>query len=226
MRAFRWIIIAAAGGLLVSGVVAVLGTRGMAGIETAATGVKPSPPLVREAQLRPPAVAQRPTAPAPAAPAGPQRVETTMYDSWVVTCEDTIVGGAAKRSCMASLRVQSQNQMVLNWQIGFNDEGHYVTAVRLPSGLVVRNGDKTLASPPILVAKGVELKFGNGPARRLSYVSCGPQQCMAEGPIDDAFIREALPSAKATITVYTAGGTVPFDLSIKGIDKAISFTRK
>jgi invasion protein IalB len=155
----------------------------------------------------------------------PHRVETTTYDSWAVTCEDTTVGGAAKRTCIASLRVQNDNRVLLNWQIGFNEDGHFITAVRIPAGLTVKKGDQTVGGP-ILIANGVELKFGNGPVRRLSYVWCGPQQCFAEAPIDDAFVKEAVANANATITVRTAGGAIPFELPIKGIDKAISSMRK
>lgn len=221
MRVSRWILILAVAALLLSGAGLLLETRGLAGIEMTATGVKPGSAPIREAQARQAA----PPAPAPAAPATPHRVETTAYDSWAVTCEDTTVGGVPKRTCMASLRVTSENRMLLNWQIGLNEEGHFVTAVHTPSGLAVKQGDKTVGGP-ILVAEGLELKFSNGPARRLNYLWCGPQQCMAEAPIDDAFVKEALASAKATITVRTMGGAIPFELSIKGIDKAISSTRK
>ncbi len=79
----------------------------------------------------------------------------------------------------------------------------------------------------IMIQNGLELKFGNGAARRMSYVSCGPQQCFAEALIDDAFVKEALANTMATITVQTvSGGAIPFEFAIKGIDKAISSTRK
>jgi invasion protein IalB len=78
-----------------------------------------------------------------------------------------------------------------------------------------------------LVQNALELKFGNGAARRLNYVSCNPQQCAAEAPVDDAFIKDAVANSTATITVYTVSGQgVPFEVPIKGIDKAISSTRK
>ncbi len=116
----------------------------------------------------------------------------------------------------------NQNQaLLLNWQIGFNEEGHLVTAVHIPSGLAVKQGDQTVGGA-ISIPNGVELKFGNGAVRRLSYVLCGPQQCFAEAPIDEAFGKEAVASANATITVHTSGGAIPFDLAIKGIDKAIT----
>ena len=238
MLVSRWIFITAVGGLLVGGAWVLLGTRlgvaAVADLEMTRTGVEPGPVPMREAQLRPatpaPAAprpaAPAPAAPAPAAPAKPQHVETTMYDSWAVTCQDTIVGGAVKRTCTAALRVVNQNQgTVLNWEIGFSPDGRLVTAMHVPSSLAVKQGDQTV-NGPIMLADGVELKFGNGPVRRLAYVWCGPQQCYAEAPIDDAFTKEADASEKATITVHTGGATVPFELPIKGIDKAISAARK
>jgi invasion protein IalB len=236
MLVSRWIIISAVGGLLVCGASVLLATRwgvaAVADVEMIAAGVEPSPAPLREAQLRPatPAAprpaAPAPAAPAPSAPAKPQHVETTMYDSWAVTCQDTIVGGAVKRTCTAALRVVNQNQgMVLNWEIGFSPEGRLVTAMHIPSSLAVKQGDQTV-NGPIMLADGVELKFGNGPVRHLAYVWCGPQQCYAEAPIDEAFTKEAVASEKATITVHTGGATIPFELPIKGIDKAISAARR
>jgi hypothetical protein len=123
--------------------------------------------------------------------------------------------------------VAGQNRgVILEWDIGSDPEGRWITAIYVPSGLTMKDGDKVIGSPPILISDGVELKFGNGSARRLSYVSCDPRQCLAEAAIDDAFVKEALANAKATVAVHTAGGVVPFDLPIKGIDKAITATRK
>jgi invasion protein IalB len=176
---------------------------------------------IREAQTRP--------APAPAAPAkpaqdAPRKIETTTYDSWTVTC-DTTASGPAKKKCLATLRLVNQNRSpILNWQIGSNEENRYITAIHIPSALAVKQGDKTVAGP-IMVANGIELKFGNGGPRRLSFVTCGPKQCVAEGVIDDAFIKEASANTKATLTVYTLGGAIPLELAINGIDKAISSTR-
>ena len=219
MRASQRILLLGIGGALVIAAGVHFGASQLFAVDAS------SSTPIQLAQLRPSTGAPAQAAPPPpSAPAGPQRVETTAYDSWAVTCEDTVAGGAVKRACLASLRVMNQNQAVLlNWQIGFNDEGRFVTAVHVPSGLAIRQGDQTIGGP-IMIANGVELKFGNGQVRRLSYVTCGPQQCLAEAPIDDGFMREAVANAnaKATITVHTGGGPIPFDLAIKGIDKAIT----
>ena len=240
MRSFWWIP-AAVVGLVGCGAVAFLVTPGGARTETVATAVKPEPASVlqtqfaqaapapvREAQqVRQPAPAAAPAAPAAAArpaPEGPRRVETTQYNSWTVTCEET-VGGTAKKSCLANLRMVNQDRgTVLNWQIGLNPEGHFVTAIHIPSALAVKSGDNTVGGP-ISIPSGIELKFGNGTVRRLNFVTCGPQQCVAEALIDDSFVKEATANTKATVTIHTPGAVIPFELEIKGIDKAISFTR-
>ena len=165
-----------------------------------------------------------PAVPARQVPDAPRRVETTQYNSWLVTCEDT-VGGAAKRRCLANLRVVNQDQAtVLNWEIGLDPEGHLMTAIHVASALSVKNGDQVLVGP-ISVPYGVELKFGNGIVRRLNFLTCGPQQCVAQEAIDDAFLKEANAATKATIMIHTPAGVVPFEMAINGIDKALASAR-
>jgi invasion protein IalB len=186
------------------------------------TAWSPSAAPILEAQARPPALA--PAAPPKPAQDAPRKIETTTYDSWTVTC-DTTAGGTAKKKCLATLRLLNQSRgLILNWQIGSNEENRYITAIHIPSALAVKQGDKTVGGP-IMVGNGVELKFGNGGPRRLSFVTCGPKQCVAEGLIDDAFIKEASANTKATLTVYTPGAAIPLEVAITGIDKAISSTR-
>jgi invasion protein IalB len=120
----------------------------------------------------------------------------------------------------------SGNEVLLNWEIGLNKDGHFVTAFHLPPYLAIKKGDRTMGGP-LLIQNGVELKFGNGPARLINYVWCGPRQCVAEALIDDAFVKEALANTTATVMVRTLGGeAIPIEVPIKGIDKAISSTRK
>ena len=236
MRHLWWILISVVGALI-CGAVAVFATQGGAGTQGAAAvmsdrGSVPktsfgqaAPTPVQEAQqVRQPAAAP-PAAPArPAPEALPHRVETTDYNSWTVTCEET-VGGAAKKSCVANYRVVNQQGTTLaNWEIGKTPQGKFITAIHIPSTIPVRNGDKTVGAP-ISIPEGIELKFGNGVARRLNFVTCGAQQCVAEAPIDETFAKEAAASLNATVTVHTPGGALPFELGIKGIDKAIAYTR-
>jgi invasion protein IalB len=150
-----------------------------------------------------------------------------VYDSWTVTCRDS-VGGALKKTCFATLRVASQDrrEILLNWDIAVNKDGRFVTGVHAPIGLTLKKDNKIIGGG-ILIQNGIDLKFGNNAARRLNYVSCNPQQCFAESPIDEAFVKEATASSTATLTVYAATGEgIPFEVPIKGIDKAIAATRK
>jgi invasion protein IalB len=221
MRVPYWVAIIASATLLTGSAAAVLGTqRSAEPNDTRSTAGKNdrNPLRIQESQVRQPA--------APAASA-PQRVETIKYDSWVVVCEDS-VGGAGKKTCSASLRAMSGDgrQMLLNWQIGVDKDGHFVTTFHVPPTMAEKRGDATVGGP-LLVQNGMELKFGNGAGRRINYVWCGPQQCVAEALIDDTFVKEALANSNAVITVYTlGGGAIPIELPIKGIDKAISSTRK
>jgi invasion protein IalB len=175
---------------------------------------------IRESQLR-----QQAPAPPQAAPSQPTRVETTVYDAWVVTCREA---GSAKKTCMGMLRVMTQDrkQTLLAWQLSINDQGRWVTSVRVPPGLATKKDNRQVGGG-IALQSGLEIKFGNGQPRKLAYTSCHPQVCVAEALVDDAFIRDATNNATATITVHTvAGGGVPFELSIKGVDKAVASLRK
>jgi len=217
MRTYHWVAIVAAGALVTASAAAVFGSQESAdpAKDVRVSATKNNSSLIRESQARPPA----------AAPSGPQRVETIKYDSWVVVCAD---GGTSKKSCTAKLQAvnQEQGQILLDWEIGMNKEGHYVTAFHVPPVFSYKK-DNQVITGPLMIQNGVELKFGNSPARRINYVWCGPKQCFAEALIDEAFIKEALANSKATVTVHTAGGgPIPIELPIKGIDKAISSTRK
>jgi invasion protein IalB len=224
MRVYHWVAILFVGALLTASAASVmLGSQKSDepdAVRVAAVKNGSSPALIRESQVR------RAPSSAPKSSA-PQRVETIKFDSWIVTCRDT-VGGTAKKTCGASLKAMSQDrrELLLNWELGLNKDGHFITAIYVPPFLAIKKGDQSVGGP-LLIQNGVELKFGNGPARRISYLWCGPKQCLAEALIDDAFVKDALANTMATITVHTAGGgSVPIEIPITGIDKAISLTRK
>jgi len=234
MRKFNWVVASLPGLWLCSAILGAMvqssatATSAIAAPSRAAADTVSSFPSaapseqaapIHEAQARPPAPAAPPK---PATQEPPRKVETTTYDSWTVTCDTT--AGGAKKKCLASLRIVQNRGLVLNWEIGSNAENRYITAIHIPSALAMKQGDKTVGGP-IMVGNGIELKFGNGTVRRLSFVTCGPKQCVAEGLIDDAFVKEASANTKATLTVYTPSAAIPLELAINGIDKAISSTR-
>jgi len=230
MRLQYWLAILASGAVFAASAAAVpniLSSVDSNGVQTN----NEAPPLpMRESQLRPtPAPQAAPQAQqAPGGAPSTQKTETTKYDSWVVVCQEG--AGTTKKSCSASLRVaaqvQNQRHLLLLWELGLNKDGRFISAFRVPPIVGFKKGDK-IATGPLLVQNGVEVKFGNGQPRRISFMWCGPKQCVAEGLIDDAFIKEASANANAIVTVYTSDGTAsPIEVPIKGIDKAISATRK
>jgi invasion protein IalB len=157
----------------------------------------------------------------PGAPSGPVRTETMVFDAWRVACRES-GGAAARKLCSATLSLQmvekNRRQVLGAWLIGRNNEGTLFTVLQTPMF-------RTQASSAgILIRKGVELKLGDGAARKLAYSACEPQRCEAATPMDDEMVREVLGAPSATITVYNKDGTalninVP---SIKGIDKALA----
>ena len=145
-----------------------------------------------------------------ASPPGPQRVETIMYDSWSLTCHDT-VGTGAKKTCSARLQVvdQKSRQTLLAWVIGRDNKGVLTTVLQTPTG--------------VLIDKGVEIKLGDGATRRMEYLLCLAQRCEASGAMDAAIIKEIRAATSATVTIYaTDGRAITFSMTIKGIDKVMA----
>jgi invasion protein IalB len=178
-------------------------------------------------QPRPAPKAPAAKAPAPAptaaatAPSGPIRTETINYDNWTVTCRDT-ADGKSKKVCMATIpmRVQQQNQEIVlgAWLIAHNNEGHLVSLVQT-----------TQIDIGVLIAKGVELKLGNGKSYKLNFVDCNPRRCESNLVMDDAVIREIVAAAndRVSVTFWKTDNTeASITLaSIKGVDMAIAAIR-
>jgi invasion protein IalB len=184
----------------------------------AQTPPAPKPPAAK------PAAPKAAPAPVPeqAAPTGPVRTETINYDNWTVTCRDT-ADGKSKKVCVATMpmNVQQQNQRIITlgtWSILHNREGHLVSVLQT-----------TQVDIGILIAKGVELKLGNGKSYKLSYVDCNPKLCESTLAMDEAVIREVVAGAneRVSVTLWKTDGTEASitTASIKGIDKAIAAVR-
>ena len=156
-----------------------------------------------------PAAPSPTTAPQPS-PTAPQRIETIVYDSWTVTCQDT-VAKSSKKICSATLQVieQKQRQLLLTWTIGRDNQGVLRIVVQTPTG--------------VQIAKGVELKLGKASARILPYVSCEPQRCHASIAMNDGMVKDALVSSDAVVTILAVDGrAINFNFPVKGIDKVFA----
>jgi invasion protein IalB len=167
--------------------------------------------MAQSPRATPPAPAAQPTAkPAPApAPTAPRRTETINYDSWTVTCTDTVEKGSSK-TCSGVLRVadNKSGQTLFAWIIGRDASGVLRTVMNTPTGVMIQNG--------------VELKFGNSQPGVVPYVACTPQQCEASIVMVESMLKEARSNEKATATIHAVGGrAINFEMSIKGIDKVL-----
>ena len=116
--------------------------------------------------------------------------------------------------------VQQQNQRINvgAWIIAHNNDGALLSVVQTPQ-----------IDIGVMIAKGVELKLGDGKPHKINYVDCNPQRCEATMPMDDAIIREMIAAANgpAAITFWkTDGADFTINIqSIKGIDKVIAAVR-
>jgi invasion protein IalB len=168
--------------------------------------------LPRPAPVAPNTIANAAPAPtsAPTPATAAARTETIVYDSWTVTCRDT-VDKSSKKRCSASFQVieQKQRQVLLTWIIGRTDSGVLMTLMQTPTGVQIQ--------------QGVDLKLGEGAVRKLNYVACLPQRCEASINMDEALIKEASSAGNAVATIYsTDGRNINFNMPIKGIDKALA----
>jgi invasion protein IalB len=210
------------GCLLVAGAVTLLVTLFATDWEVGAQTRPPAQPKqAPKAAPQAPASSAATPAGSPAAPSAPVRTETITYDAWTVSCRDTM-DGKTKKVCSALLPMVAQQQgQRINlgaWLIARNNEGALLSVIQTPQ-----------IDIGVLIAKGVELKLGNGQPHRINYVVCSPQRCEASIPMDEPIIREmsAAANGAVAITFWKADGS-DFSInlqSIKGIDKAIAAVR-
>jgi invasion protein IalB len=145
----------------------------------------------------------------PPRPAGPQRIETVIYDSWRVICRD-IVGVKGKKNCSAMLQVvePKQKQVVFTWVLGYDNKGTLTAVFQTPVG--------------VQLLRGLELKLGTAQARKVSFITCSSRVCEAVTPLNAVLLKEAMSAPTAVATAYAMNGRgVQFNINMKGFDKAI-----
>lgn len=184
-------------------------------------------PAHAQTAQKPPAA--KPAAAAPAAPAAPAaapdqpqaapqvvRTEILALGNWTVTCREFAQGGPP-RSCQAALEIVQQQQgspaqPLLTWTLRPDTGGRLLATLVSPTG--------------VLIAPGVELRFGKAAARTVAYTACDAR-CSSDFAVDDGFAREiaAAESAEALVTA-TNGKPVRFTFPVSGFDKALAALRK
>jgi invasion protein IalB len=156
-----------------------------------------------------------------------ERVETTTYGGWTVSCSQ-ILQARARKTCSAVFRVATQNgQVLLVWLIGLDNQGKLASVIRVPLALGIKDTKTGAVATGLLVAKGAELELGRV-VHHLAYSTCAPQWCEAFTQMDDSFIKNASSAASAAVIVYVAtGAAINYNaLSIKGIDKVLVSVRR
>jgi len=172
-------------------------------------------------------------APVAAVVTGPERVETTTYNSWTVSCRE-IVGAGSRKTCSAILRaVDRSGNPLMVWIIGLGHDGKLTSAIRTPTGVTLTDKTSGAKTTGLMIKDGLNLELGKlesgKPAiHHLNYLLCEPQWCEASAPMDERFVKDALAATNAVVIIYAAGDrAVRYpSLPLKGIDKAISMVRR
>jgi invasion protein IalB len=149
-------------------------------------------------------------------PTASTRTEILTYDNWTVTCRDPS-DPKDKRICSAQLDiVQEANntrRVMLSWIIGLSKDGALTTVLHFPTG--------------VSIAPGIELKFGEKAPRKIPITTCEPAYCEATAPMDDGFVKDALPIVQAEAVVQASDGRqVNFAINMKGFTQALAAMRK
>jgi invasion protein IalB len=210
----KWAAVSAATATIVAGGLMLWGPSIQAEVLKLATMKESQPPAAQKSRDASTKLAQQSAATdkvAPAAASAPRRTEVTTYDSWSVTCTDT-VEKVTNKVCRGVLEVVGQNprRVLFVWMIGRDKKGVLRTVIQTPTG--------------VQIPKGVGIKLGDQPAKTIAYTSCIPQQCEAAIELDAAAMKkEAAVSSDAVATIYARNGRgINFKFSIKGIDNVLA----
>lgn len=146
------------------------------------------------------------------APAQPNWTTVGTYGSWQVRCQTP---SQNPKVCTAVLEVINQQSkgVLMAWIIGLDAKGALQTVFQTPTG--------------VMVASGIDVKFGTQTPRHINYLSCLPQQCTATSPMDEAFVKEATGTQKADVVLYASNGkSLDFGIPMTGLDKALAALKK
>ena len=144
-----------------------------------------------------------------------RRTEVIAADNWTISCAELDQPNTKPR-CSAVLKItQTQNnvpRVVFTWLIGVKD-GKSLSVLSMPAG--------------VLIGPGVQVKIGDGEARKFTYALCEPDHCEAIVPIDSEIVKELKAAQTAEISVEAVNGsTVKFTADMKGFDQALAEVTK
>jgi invasion protein IalB len=163
---------------------------------------------------QPPAAAAKPAAvpadKAPAQPAAPTptRTEIQSFDNWRLTCND--YADLKKRTCFGQFQAikRETKQVLFGWTIAQTLDGNVESTVVTLTG--------------VAIAKGIDLRLGAAPVRKLSFATCEPTFCTAQVPVDAALRKDLATAETLEVVVYgSSGNNMRLELPLKGIDKVL-----
>lgn len=181
-------------------------------VGAAAQQAKPTQPTRQPAAASGQSATQDKSAAQPAPAAAPMpvpsRTEIQTFDNWRLTCNDYAETG--KRVCVGQLQAvkRETKQPLFSWVIGRNSEGIPESTMVTPTG--------------VAIARGIDLKLGQAPVRRLYFATCEPSHCTAQVGLDAALRREMTSAETAEVIVYgSTGNNMRLELPLRGVDKIL-----
>ena len=139
----------------------------------------------------------------------PQWVTTATHGSWQIRCQRPAEPGSL---CTAVLEITQKGTVIFGWVVA-NGKNGLVTELESPTG--------------VLIQSGLEVKLGDALVRHVNFVSCTPQQCSGEMPMDEAVVKQMSAGDKASVTIVAADGRgIEFTMSTAGFDKALAAISK
>ena len=176
-------------------------------LKTEAETVKPSPAAASKPAVQSPPQGEPET----------KRIETTSYDSWIVTCEGSSAA-ANTRHCSASFKVidQKSGSILLIWSITEDKSGAFLNEIYTMTG--------------IMVDRGVDIALGTQTiTKKAGFIWCETNQCMAQLTVDEGYVRDlsAARDQQAALTIVSRDGrSIQFKLPLKGIDRALGAMKR
>lgn len=189
-----------------------------------AQGSSPSAPAARasgkpaKADVKPETkAAASAAAPKPAAPASgeaPQprllRSEVSTHEFWTVSCDHFEAPTPAR--CLARLPVFRSNelkQVLVVLSIGKGAGDQWALNLHVPTN--------------IALPTGAEIRFGDKPARKITFQSCEPALCAASVPLDAALRAELTGAANAKASwVSLVTGDISAEFPLRGSAQALA----
>ena len=127
----------------------------------------------------------------------------TQYGPWVYSCMDVPAG--APKNCVARLAIRdkSRNITVINWLVGYNKDRALLMEITTPVD--------------VLIAPGLNMSIGDGPAQGFAYLSCAAAGCLTRIHPDAQLLEDLRKAKIVKLSIETpAGKAITFAIQVSG----------